>query len=125
MSRVTKLATAAAAAAFICQPIAAAAEVRSASIAVTATGSAAEHIDFDLGRHQAESSKAGAAALTVAGRSISGAQQPTVQTEPERRRRGPSTTTWLVIGGVVLAVALLAAVASAAPTPGPPEGAFD
>ena len=37
-----------------------------------------------------------------------------------------STTTWLIAGGVAAALVLvLAAVASAQPTPGPHEGAFD
>lgn len=45
---------------------------------------------------------------------------------PELRRRLGlrGSTTYIVIGGAVLVVALLAAVASAAPTAGPHEGAF-
>jgi len=43
----------------------------------------------------------------------------------ERLALNGSTTTYLIIGGVVLAVIVLASVASALPTPGPREGAFD
>jgi hypothetical protein len=46
-------------------------------------------------------------------------------TREQRNQIGGTTTTVLVIGAVVLAVVVLAAVASAVPTPGPQEGAFD
>ena len=46
-------------------------------------------------------------------------------TQEQRNQIGGSTTTILIIGGVVLVVLVLAAVASAIPTPGPQEGAFD
>jgi hypothetical protein len=48
-----------------------------------------------------------------------------LDTAEQRNRIGGTTTTVLVIGAVVLMVLVLAAVASAVPTPGPSEGAFD
>ena len=45
--------------------------------------------------------------------------------QAESARQAKSSTTWLIVGGVAVLVLVLAAVASAQPTAGPPEGAFD
>ena len=45
--------------------------------------------------------------------------------QAENRHQAKSSTTWLIVGGVVVTLLVLAAVASAQPTAGPPEGAFD
>lgn len=61
--------------------------------------------------------RAGGTSLHIAGQDLSRTR--------ERLALNGSTTTYLIIGGVVLAVLVLASVASALPTPGPREGAFD
>jgi hypothetical protein len=60
--------------------------------------------------------RSGAPALSIGGR-------PAPQLRRQLGLHG--STTYIVIGGVVLLVGLLAVVASAAPTPGPHEGAFE
>ena len=102
--------------------LAAVVEIEGAPATVTTASAAA--VKFNLGRHAAARSGLDRASVAAAALASNGTQQ-VPETDNERRRRGPGSTTFLVIGGVVLLVVLLAAVASATPSPGPDEGAFD
>ena len=64
--------------------------------------------------------------LNVTGKPIYFVGGTELRTPQERLHASGSTKTWLIAGGVVVGLVLvLAAVASAQPTPGPPDGAFD
>jgi hypothetical protein len=57
--------------------------------------------------------------------SLAASQQVASEQTDVPRRKGIPKSTLLIVGGVLLAVVVLAAVASAMPTAGPREGAFD
>lgn len=134
MSILAKIVAIAAALTLTTQPcIAAAVDITGAPAGAALTPSAAERVDFDLRPHlrsaAAQTNNAGLSGLiggsATVSLSLAASQQTAAEAEDRPQRRGPGTTTWLIIGGAVLLVAIAAAVASAAPTPGPHEGAFD
>jgi hypothetical protein len=75
-------------------------------------------VQFDLGSVKAP-------VLASASLSIAASQQTASEQVEVPKRKGVRTSTLLIVGWVLLAVVVLAAVASAMPTAGPREGAFD
>jgi hypothetical protein len=135
MKIVAKTVTVVAALAMSAQPCFAAGTANSgASLKTASTAPPAERLDFDLKPHlrsaAARNVHPGPSRFDVGGSAsasltLAASQQTASEAQDQPRRRSPGTTTWLVLGGVVLLVLVAAAVASASPTPGPSEGAFD
>ena len=119
MKLLMKVATLAALVATGSQPcLAASVQGQAKPVYASTVTAASATVSFDLGRQQRST-------LTVASMSLAASQQTASETVDKPRRKGASTTTLVIIGGVVLAVLLAAAIAGAAPTAGPPKGAFN
>jgi hypothetical protein len=124
MATLAEAAALAAALATIAQPCAAAAATKAPSTSLV-TDAPSANAAFDLSRRAAGSNVQGDPALQMASLSLAASRQTAAETPEPPRKRGPGTTTLLIVGGVLLLVLVAAAVASATPTPGPNEGAFD
>jgi hypothetical protein len=86
--------------------------------AVTQNAETTTKVQFDLATLNAP-------AFASASVSIAASQQTASEQTESPKRKGVRTSTLLIAGGVLLVVAVLAVVASAMPTAGPREGAFD
>ena len=84
----------------------------------TSTAAGPTKFQFDLGSIRAP-------VITSASISLSASQQVASEQTDVPKRKGIGKSTLMIVGGVLLAVVVLAAVASAMPTAGPSEGAFD